>query len=609
MASDFIADMRDIQFNLYEILGLEGLSQFPKYAEYNRELYDMVLEEARKFATTVLAPKNAEWDKEGCTLADGVVTTPTGLKDVYTQYCEGGWVSPSADIEIGGQGLPRQIQLATIEMFCGANPAFVIYPGLTAAAADLLQHFAPEEATRLLPNMLTGVWAGTMCLTEPGAGTAVGDAATKAFPEGDGKTYKIEGTKLFISGGDQDITENIIHLVLAKTPDAAPGAKGLSLFVVPKVRIDDNGNLTESNDVECGSIEHKMGMHGCSTALLNFGSNGECLGTIIGNEGDGIRIMFHMMNEARNAVGAQALAVASAANQSALAYAKERVQGVAWDKMKDPNAERVAIIEHPDVRRNLMMMKARVEAMRALTYRVAYYDDMIQNSEDKDKYQNLCDLLTPVVKAHNSDMCDDVCRVGIQVLGGYGFCGEYPLEQAARDSKIFTIWEGANGIQALDLLGRKLTMKSGMLFMSFLGEFTELIEDAKSVDGLKDEVTLVEKSRDKLAEVTMRLGQAGMMGDRELPVLVATNYLGLFGDVTYGVLLLQQAGVAQRKLDELVAEAGCSVDELCDKNEAARYYFNKVATARFFTHELLPMVYARAMAIEDGDRAALHAKR
>ena len=607
MASDYIADMRDIHFNLYEILGLEGLSQFPKYAEYNRELYDMVLEEARKFATTVLAPPNADWDKEGCRLEDGVVVTPTGLKDIYAQYCEGGWVSPSADIEVGGQGLPRQITLATIEMFCGANPSFVIYPGLTTAAADLLHHFAPEEAANLLPNMLSGVWAGTMCLTEPGAGTAVGDATTKAFPSGDGKTYKIEGTKLFISGGDQDITENIIHLVLAKTPDAAPGAKGLSLFIVPKVRIDDNGNLTEPNDVVCGSIEHKMGMHGCSTALLNFGTNNDCFGTIIGNEGDGIRIMFHMMNEARNAVGVQALGCASASYQTAVVYAKERVQGVAWDKMKDPDAPRVAIVEHPDVRRNLMMMKARVEAMRALTYRIAYYDDMAQNSDDS-KYQALVDLLTPVVKAHNSDMCDEVTKTGIQVLGGYGYCGEYPQEQAARDSKIFTIWEGANGIQALDLIGRKLTQNSGMLFMQFLGEMTELVEAAKDVDGLKAEVTLVEKARDKLAEVTMRLGQAGMMGDRELPVLVATPYLAMFGDVTYSMLLLNQAATAQKKLDELVADAGSTVDELCEKSEAARYYFNKVLTAQFFAHEILPAIYARAMSIEDGHRAAIAAK-
>ena len=602
MTSDYTADMRDIQFNLYEILGMESLSEFPKYAEYNRELYDMVLEEARKFAVTVLATKNAEWDKEGCKLQDGKVITPTGLSAVYHQYCEGGWVSPSADIEVGGQGLPRLMTLSTIEMFCGANPAFVIYPGLTAAAADLLHHFVPEEAELLVPMMNAGTWAGTMCLTEPGAGTAVGDSRTVATPTGDGKTYKVEGTKLFISGGDQDFTDNIIHLVLAKTPDAPAGAKGLSLFIVPKVRYDESGNLTGPNDVACGSIEHKMGMHGCSTCLLNFGDNGECLGTIIGEEGDGIRIMFHMMNEARNAVGVQSLGIASAAYQSSLAYAKERIQGVAWDKMKDPDAPRIPIIEHPDVLRNLMLMKARIEGMRALTYRVAYYDDMTQNSDDKDKYQNLCDLLTPVVKAHNSDMCYDVCTLGIQVLGGYGYCGEYPLEQCARDSKIFTIWEGANGIQALDLMGRKLTRASGMLFMSFLGEMTELIEQAKAVDGLKAEAALVEAARDKLAETTMRLGQAGMMGDRELPVLVATPYLAMMGDTIYAILLLQQAAVAQQRLDALVEADGGSVEDLCDKNEMARFFYNKVLTAKFFAHEVLPVVHARAAAIEDGDR-------
>jgi hypothetical protein len=254
-----------------------------------------------------------------------------------------------------------------------------------------------------------------------------------------------------------------------------------------------------------------------------------------------------------------------------------------------------------------MLMKARVEAMRALSYRIAHYDDMSQHSDDS-KYKALVDLLTPVVKAHNSDMCDEVTNKGIQVLGGYGYCGEYPQEQAARDSKIFTIWEGANGIQALDLIGRKLTQNSGMLFMQFLGEATELIEPAKEVPGLKDEVSAVEKARDKLAEVTMRLGQAGMMGDRELPVLVATPYLAMFGDVTYAVLLLNQAAVAQKKLDQLVADAGSTEDELCEKSETARYYYNKVLTAQFFAHEVLPSIYGRAMSIEDGNRAAIAAK-
>jgi alkylation response protein AidB-like acyl-CoA dehydrogenase len=600
--------MRDIQFNLYEVLDLEGLSNYPKYAEYNRELYDMVLEEARKFAVTALAPKNAEWDKEGCRLEDGQVITPTGMKAIYEQYCEGGWIAPSADLEVGGQGLPRLMTLATIEMFCGANPAFLIYPGLTGAAADLIQHFAPEDAELLLPLMNAGSWAGTMCLTEPGAGTAVGDCATKAVPTGDGKTYKIEGTKLFISGGDQDFTDNIIHLVLAKTPDAAPGAKGLSLFIVPKVRYDEAGNLGEANDVTTGGLEHKMGIHACSTCLLNFGTNGECLGTIVGNEGDGIRVMFHMMNEARNAVGVQSMAVGSAAYQASLAYAKERVQGVAWDKMKDPDAPRVAIVEHPDIRRNLLAMKCRVEAMRALTYRVAYYDDLAQHADDADRYKALCDILTPVVKARNSDVCYDVCTYGIQILGGYGYCGEYPLEQAARDAKIFSLYEGSNGIQALDLVGRKLTTKSGMLFMGFLGEITGLLEEAKAVDGLAAEIKLVEEARDKLAETTMRMGQAGMMGDRELPVMVATPYLEMFGDVVYGVLLVHQGAIAQKLLDAAVADAGCSVDELCAKNEAAKYYFNKVISAQFFTHEVLPNIHARAAAIADGNRATIHAK-
>ena len=609
MAGDFSIDMRDIHFNLYEVLDLEGMSSFPKYAEYNRELYDMVLEEARKFAVTALAPANIEWDKIGCKLEDGVVVTPPGLADVYWQFCEGGWVAPSSDIEMGGQGLPRMMTLSVLDMFCGANLAFLIYPGLTVAAADLIQHFCPEELSQLLvPTMLSGQWAGTMCLTEPGAGTAVGDCRTMATPTGDGKTYSIEGTKLFISGGDQDVTENIIHLVLARTPDAPPGIKGISLFVVPKMRYDDGGAVTGPNDVTCGGVEHKMGIHACSTCLLNFGDKGECEGILVGNEGDGIRVMFHMMNEARNAVGIQALGLASAAYQSALAYAKDRVQGVAFDNMKDPEAERVAIIEHPDIRRNLMLMKAKVEAMRALSYRIAYYDDLACNSDDADRFEGFCDLLTPIVKAHNSDLAFEACATGIQVLGGYGYCGEYPLEQYCRDAKILSIYEGANGIQALDLIGRKLTQKSGMLFLGFMGEVADLIDQARAVPALADEVALVEKARDALVETTMRLGQQGMMGDKLTPVLNATPYLAMFGDTVFGVLLLQQAAVAQQKLDAMVAESGDDVDGLCEKNEVARFYFNKVATAQFFVHELLPVVHARAASIADGHKSAMDAK-
>ena len=608
MAGEYNVDMRDIHFNLYEVLDTEGLSKYPAYEELNKELYDMVLEEARKFAVTAMAPKNADWDKEGCTLEDGKVTTPEGLVEVYQQFCEGGWLAPSAPIDLGGQGLPRVLALAVMDMMCGACPAFLIYPGLTVAAADLIHHFVKDDFTEwLVPKMNYGEWAGTMCLTEPGAGTAVGDCATKANPRGDG-TYAVEGAKLFISGGDQDMTENILHLVLAKTPDAEPGVRGLSLFLVPKFRFDAEGNMGEFNHVGTGNIEHKMGIHACSTCLLNFGDGGECVGTMIGNDGDGIRIMFHMMNEARTAVGLQSMAVAAASYQAALAYAKERVQGVSFENMKDANASRVAIIEHPDIRRNLMLMKSKVEAMRALTYRVGYYDELSRLSDDKDKYQNFCDLLTPIVKAHNSDLCFDVASTGIQVLGGYGYCGEYPLEQYARDAKIFSIYEGANGIQALDLMGRKLTKASGMLFMTFMGEMTDLIQEGKAVASLSDETALVEKAQQALVETTMKLGQAGMMGDKLTPVLNATPYLAMFGDTLFGVLLLQQAAIAQQRLDELVVNDGGTVDDLCERSDMARYYFNKVVTARFFIHELLPAVHARAASIGDGDKSAIEVK-
>ena len=400
----FPINMRDMKFILYEQLGIERLCQFDKFKDFSRETFDMVLEEGAKLAAEVMAPLNSIADKEGCVYEKGKVKVPEAFHEAFKKYCEGGWIAASVDAEAGGQGLPESVALATAEMFVGACCSITTYPGLTRGCANLIESFGtPEQKKLYLEKMYSGQWTGTMCLTEPQAGSSVGDV--KSMAKKDGDHYLIQGTKIFITAGDHNLTENIIHAVLARTENAPPGTKGLSLFIVPKVRINADGSLGEPNDVNCGGIEHKMGLKGSSTCTLNFGDDGKCHGYILGQENQGIQLMFQMMNEARLGVGLQGFALGNLAYLYALKYAKERIQGVEVTKMRDPNAPRVPIIKHPDIRRMLMTMKAYAEGLRALIYRNAYYADLAKVATDP-KEKEYCENMIDSPDSHREGLFD-----------------------------------------------------------------------------------------------------------------------------------------------------------------------------------------------------------
>jgi len=590
-ALDYTIDLEDIRFVLFDQLKVhEDLGDIEAYEDFDRDVYEATLEEAQRIATEVLAPINGPGDRQGCSLdGDGNVTTPEGYKAAWDLRAEGGWVSVTAPQDAGGVGMPQAIGMAVIDMFIGAAMAFEMYPGLTAAAANVVRRHGPE-AWRLpiAEKMYTGEWGGTMCLTESGAGSDVGENRCKAVPQGDG-SYLLEGEKIFISGGDQDFTDNIIHLVLARTPDSPPGTKGLSLFLVPKMNFDDDLNLGERNGAFVASLEHKMGINGSATCVLALGGRSDCRGWLVGEEHQGIRIMFEMMNEARIGCGAQGVATANAAYQYALAYAKERVQGSSVDNWKDPAAPRVAITRHPDVRRMLMTMKVQSETMRSMLYKLGHRHDLAHHNEAlAEKYNGRVDLLVPVLKAHCTDTGFDVCVTGVQVLGGYGFTGEYPLEQLVRDTKITSIYEGTNGIQAMDLLGRKLRQKGGMLLMEWIQD--NLASCARVKESFPTEVGALEKAINHVGQTAMHLGGLGAQGQLEATLLQATPFLEMFGIVELGLEALDQAVVAKRCIDE--------------RGESP-FLKGKLLNLSFYTANLLPRAVALGKGIQNNDQSAM----
>ncbi|MFN2436141.1 MAG: acyl-CoA dehydrogenase family protein, partial [Desulfotignum sp.] len=490
-----IADRRDQEFVLHEMLSAADLASHERFADFNKKTMDLVLTEARNLAVKELLPASKEGDETGCALENGNVTIPKCFHRVYKLFCEGEWVAMCDDPEFGGQGMPRVLSMATGELFTGANCAFLMYPGLTHGAGKLVEEFGTgDQKKKYLKNLYTGKWAGTMCLTEAEAGSDVGNLTTTAKRNDDG-TFSITGSKIFISGGDQDLTENIIHPVLARIEGAPAGTKGISLFLVPKYRINADGNVGEPNDVVCTGLEEKMGIHGNATAALAFGSKGNCVGELLGEENKGMKAMFVMMNEARLGVGLQGFGFASASYINAVNYAKQRIQGPDLTKIFDKDPKPVAIINHPDVKRQLIHMKAYVEGMRALMYFTALCFDKVVTAADeseKDMYQGFIELLIPVVKGYITDRAFEVCTQGVQVYGGYGFISEYPQEQLLRDCKITSIYEGTNGIQAMDLLGRKLGLNKGKPFMDLLTRMNQTIAAAKEISELEDMAVRVE---------------------------------------------------------------------------------------------------------------------
>lgn len=611
--ADYLVDLRDIRFVLYEHLDVEKLCQYPKYGEFNKEVFDMVMDQGLKLAREEIAPLNEIADRQGAKFNNGVVTFPKEFHGPYRKYCEGGWIGVASDPEWGGQGLPKVVAMATGEFFTGACSAFMMTPSLTHGAAHMFETFASDELKNLyVEKMYTGQWAGTMCLTEPQAGSAVGDVKTLAVKDGD--VYKIAGTKIFISSGDHDLTENIIHGVLARTPEAPAGIKGISLFLVPKIRVNPDGTLGEPNDVRCGNIEEKMGIHGSSTCTLNFGDEGNCIGYLVGEENKGIVYMFQMMNGARINVGLQGAALGAAAHQHALSYARERIQGVDFRSMKDPNAPRVAIIEHPDVRRMLLFGKSVTEAVRALLMKTMLYADLaevVEDEKEREKYAGYVELFTPLCKSYATDMGFEVCIQSMQVLGGYGYCKEYPVEQYARDAKITSIYEGTNGIQAMDLLGRKLAMKGGMLYMGFLNDLNAFVEANRSHEKLGRYVEELAKAKDLLADVSNDFMNKSLSGDPGYPVSCAMPYLNMFSEVVCTWLLLEQALIAQKRLDAIFGQKGAkdpaAQKALAKENDEVRFYAGKIDSMKFYATQILPNVRARAASAKSEDRTILEA--
>ena len=611
--ADFTADTRDIKFVLFEQLCMEKLGEYDKYSDFNREDMEMMFDEAYKFARDEMAPVNASMDSQGCTFEDGKVTTPKDIHKLYELFNELGWGALSSNPEYGGQGAPETLMIACCDVFFGANVSFNLGALLTMGSAHLVESFGSEEIKEIyLENMFSGTWAGTMCLTEPQAGSDVGASSTKAIKDGD--HYLIEGEKIFITFGDQDITENIIHAVLARTEGAPKGTKGISLFLVPKFRVNEDGSVGEFNDVVCSGIEHKLGIHGTPTCSLVFGSNGGCHGYMLGEEGGGMKAMFQMMNEARISVGLQGYALAAAAYQAALGYTQERLQGSDIRSFGDADAPKVPIIKHPDVRMMLMKQKAYVEGMRALVLYTAYAEDMTRVTEgmEREKWDGMVQILTPICKSYCTDTGFRMTELAMQCHGGYGYIKEYPAEQYLRDSKIASIYEGTNGIQAMDLVGRKLGMNRGMNLMNLAGEITKTVDKFKDHPVLKDQAEALGKARDVWGAVNMYFINSAMQKQLMVPMVNASTYLNMSGDLLMAHFLILQAGIACEKLGAMCKEAGVdatdpkAVRALSKENPDARYYDGKIKTAMYYCAYELPQVAAKGAAIQAGDMSAMY---
>ena len=567
-----ISDRRDQEYVLHEMLDASSLSSHELFEEFNKKTMDMVISEARNLAVKELLPINKEGDEEGCTLKDGKVSVPKSFHKAYKLFCEGEWLAMCDDPDLGGQGMPQVLATAAGELFTGSNSAFLMYPGLTHGAGKLVEEFGTDRQKEIfLKNLYTGKWGGTMCLTEPEAGSDVGNLSTTAKRNDDG-TFTITGNKIFISAGEQDLTENIIHPVLARIEGAPGGTKGISLFLVPKYRVNEDGSLGEFNDVTCTGIEEKMGIHGNATCSLSFGSKGQCVGELLGEENKGMKAMFVMMNEARLGCGLQGFGFASSSYINAVNYARERVQGVDLTKIFDADPAPVAIFNHPDVKRQLMTMKASVDGMRALIYYTALCFDKARTAdteEERDMYKGFIELLTPVVKGYVTDRAAEVCIQGIQVFGGYGFIKEYPQEQLLRDCKITSLYEGTNGIQAMDLLGRKLGMKKGKPFMDLLGEMNKTIAAAKEIEELAPMAEKLQSAVNKLGEVAMHLGMTAMSEKVLDAFALAHPFLDITGDVCMAWFHVWRALVAQPKIEKA-------------KKKDKPFYQGQVKTAEYY---------------------------
>lgn len=577
----YTAPAKDIQFVLHDLLKVSE-QDIPGFSDLDRGLTSAVVDEAGKLATEVLAPLNALGDTEGCTLENGVVRTPTGFKDAYAKICEGGWTGLDCDPEYGGQGMPYVLHSAVGEIFSAANMSFHVYNGLTHGAVSAINvHATPDQKATFLPNMISGAWTGTMNLTEPHCGTDLALMRTKAEPQGDG-TYHVTGQKIFISGGDQDLSENIIHLVLAKIPGGPEGIKGVSLFIVPKFLINDDGSLGARNAVSVGSIEEKMGLHGNATCVMNYDG---AVGYLLGQEHKGLRAMFTMMNEARLAVGLQGYAQAEVAYQNAVIYANDRLQGRDVTGAKYPDKPADPIIVHPDIRRNLMDQKSFVEGARALTLWGAHLIDRSHRLDDKDA-EGLISLMIPVIKGFLTDKGFEYATAAQQVYGGHGYIEEWGMSQFARDARIAMIYEGANGVQALDLVGRKLGLDGGKHVMAFFELVKTFIKENEADARLKEPFLDPLKAASKdLQAAGMYFMQNGMKNPNNA-LAGSYDFMHMMGHVCFGLLWARMAKASYAALDGGAADTA--------------FYETKVATGRYYMARQLPATAMHLARINSG---------
>ncbi len=579
------APIKDVEFLLNDVLKVERFSKLGSFAEATPDLVSAILEEAGKFTQEVMQPLNQSGDAQGCTYDNGAVTTPDGFKQAYRQFVENGWGGLSADPDYGGQGLPQVIGAIVNEFASSANMAFAMYPGLTHGAYKAIsKHGTDEQKATYLPKLVSGEWSGTMNLTESHCGTDLGLMRTKAELQGDG-SYKITGTKIFISAGEHDLTENIIHLVLARIEGAEEGIKGISLFVVPRNAINEDGSVGDNNNVTCGAVEEKMGIHGNSTCVMNYDG---ATGWLVGQEHKGMRAMFTMMNEARLGVGIQGLAASEVAYQNAVSYAKDRLQGRSLTGVKYPDQPADPIMVHPDIRRTLLNIKSFNEAARAFILWSAIKADIVnwgESEEDREAADDHMGLLMPVIKGVLTDTGFVNTVAAQQVFGGHGYIREWGMEQFVRDARIAMIYEGANGVQALDLVGRKLPRHGGRALIRFFGQVDEDLARIKDNENLDFIYGPLKKGREDLEKATMWF-MANGMSNPDNAGAGSTDYMHLFGLVALGLMWLKMAESAQDSLD-----AGEGDKEFME---------NKLITARHFMERLMPETAAHVARIESG---------
>ena len=587
--TDYTAPTRDMRFVMQELLDFDAINGLPGFEEATPELVDAVLEEAAKFAGGVLAPLNQSGDQTGVRWDDGAITMPEGFVDAYQQFVEGGWNGVQCDEHFGGQGLPELVATATQEMWQAANMSFALGPLLTAGAIEAMHaHGTEQQQATYLHKLVSGEWSGTMNLTEPQAGSDLAAVRTRATPAGD--HYLVQGQKIYITWGEHDCAENIVHLVLARTPDAPAGVKGISLFIVPKFLPDADGNPGERNDVRCVNTEHKIGIHASPTCTMSYGDQGGAIGYLVGEEGKGLMYMFTMMNEARHKVGVQGLAIADRAYQQARWYASERIQGTPAGG--DP-AQKVNILHHPDIKRMMLTMRSQVEAMRALAYSASWSMDISRrhpDAKEREQHQARVDLLIPIVKGWCTEVGQELASLGVQVHGGMGYVEETGAGQHYRDARITTIYEGTTGIQANDLIGRKTYKDGGKAMHAMLAEMEGLAAELEGsgdagVRAIHEPLTAGINALREAAEYVVRTH-----GENPAATSAgAVPYLMLAGYVCGGALLARSALIAREALDGRTAEKG--------------FYETKIVTARFYAQHILPRAAALLPAVLAGDDA------